>query len=75
MNNSYTVGCPLLIQFGCDFKAFGQDAARDTYDSDEINPAAFLTSDADANTKLIMEIHAREQVGKKWVNFIGIVIR
>ncbi len=39
----------------------GEDALRDTYDPNEINPAAFLTDNPELNTKIMMEIHAREQ--------------
>ena len=41
---------------------YGSEAVSDTYDPNDINPAAFFTDDADGNTRLIMELHAKEQV-------------
>ena len=50
----------------CHSQRFGEDAAADTFGERKINPAYFFDEDTDSNTRLCMDLFAKEMSFKEY---------
>ena len=50
----------------CHCQRFGEDAAADTFGERKINPAYFFDEDTDSNTRLCMDLFAKEMSFKEY---------